>query len=463
MALHLEARSGYPARALRLSPWEWDASQTRLFGPISGMVCHATNCDLDNPGDPDVAGIGVVVSFGVTALLNLGVIIYLYFSGHLRGNRYRPVDLSLLNALGANPLKDTDDTSDAEKFEQKQLRIEMYERFIISMSDQQLVTGIAILVALYIKSCSVSVFSFEIAVSVAYFSCSIHISTLTVLRQYLKRYKKLAILRSIMMVILAIMLLAGLLMIESGTFYQVPSMKLGCALADFNSYISHNLTWVQVGNTAMICWFIISAYGCFLYELFDDRFIEVLGNWYFWLALSVGMSNDDKDKQCKKIFEFRETKIIERIGLPGVSKVRMVIIVIPYLLEEFSRSFLYKILWMLFYFTFGVATFCELWVQHGYYKQVLDVWGFGQLVPMFLLALPLLSAYEVYEEAAERRKPKDLHQTCSVATSGPTATMHGNDEIKPTVSVEATNHGCTGPQGPEVSIRCSPPYLFPKY
>lgn len=266
------------------------------------------------------------------------------------------------------------------------------------MSDQQLVTGLAILVALYIKSCSVSVFSFEIALSVAYFSCSIHISTLTVLRQYLRDYKRLALIRIVLMVILAAMLLAGLIILESGTFYELPVIKLGCALADFDTYISHNLSWVQIGNTVMVCWFIISAYANFIFELYDNRFLAVPGNWYFWFACSVGMTKVDKDEQCRELSNWQKDKVIPKIEAQRTSSIRRILVFIPYILEEFSRSFLYKIIWMLFYFTFGASTFCVYWTQQGLYKHVLDVWGFGQLVPMFLLVLPLLSAYEIYEE-----------------------------------------------------------------
>ncbi len=42
--------------------------------------------------------------------------------------------------------------------------------------------GLAILVTLYAKSCQVSVFSFQVATGLAFFSLVLHLSTLAVLR-----------------------------------------------------------------------------------------------------------------------------------------------------------------------------------------------------------------------------------------------------------------------------------------
>jgi len=58
-----------------------------------------------------------------------------------------------------------------------------FEDFIFAFSDQQLVTGLAMLVAIFFKG-DISIYSFQVAVSVAWFSSTIHLSTLVVLRRY---------------------------------------------------------------------------------------------------------------------------------------------------------------------------------------------------------------------------------------------------------------------------------------
>ena len=55
------------------------------------------------------------------------------------------------------------------------------EAFILTLSDQQLVTGLAILIAGYVK-CDISVYSFRNVSAIAWFSCTTHLATLTVLK-----------------------------------------------------------------------------------------------------------------------------------------------------------------------------------------------------------------------------------------------------------------------------------------
>lgn len=60
---------------------------------------------------------------------------------------------------------------------------EALEGFLLSFSDQQLVTGFAMLVAMFIKG-DITIYSFQVATGVAWFSSTIHLSTLIVLRRY---------------------------------------------------------------------------------------------------------------------------------------------------------------------------------------------------------------------------------------------------------------------------------------
>ncbi len=162
----------------------------------------------------------------------------------------------------------------------------------------------------------------------------------------------------------------------------------------------------------MIFWFILAAYGVTLCELLDTKYRSVVGNWYFWLVMSVGKSQKEKDRLVSQVSEKRE-RILSRIQKTETTKVVLVrgqerevrrvplwskVVLTPFAFEEFARSFVHKILWMLFYFTLGVSNFLLLWLQQGYYKQGLKVWGFGQIVPMFLLALPFLNYLEIWKE-----------------------------------------------------------------
>ncbi|WXC54089.1 hypothetical protein SNK03_000094 [Fusarium graminearum] len=64
-------------------------------------------------------------------------------------------------------------------------------------------------------------------------------------------------------------------------------------------------------------------------------------------------------------------------------------------LENFESSFLLELIWMLFYFTFGLANLCKFLVDQQADIGAIEP-SFGQLVPIFLLAHPFISASEVF-------------------------------------------------------------------
>jgi len=62
-------------------------------------------------------------------------------------------------------------------------------RFILALSDQQLVTGLAILAGTVANQCTLSGYDFKMAFSLAWFSSITHLATLDVLRDYLIKHR----------------------------------------------------------------------------------------------------------------------------------------------------------------------------------------------------------------------------------------------------------------------------------
>lgn len=78
---------------------------------------------------------------------------------------------------------------------------------IMVLSDQQIVTGLAILIAGYAQlSCSIDAYHWQIMASLAWFSSVTHLTTLTLLQDYLKQRPALRILRVIFMLAIVTML-----------------------------------------------------------------------------------------------------------------------------------------------------------------------------------------------------------------------------------------------------------------
>jgi len=57
-----------------------------------------------------------------------------------------------------------------------------FEAIVLAFSDQQLVTGLALLISIYTKG-DITVYTFQVAASLAWFSSTIHLATLVVLKE----------------------------------------------------------------------------------------------------------------------------------------------------------------------------------------------------------------------------------------------------------------------------------------
>ncbi|OCK73709.1 hypothetical protein K432DRAFT_312208 [Lepidopterella palustris CBS 459.81] len=140
-----------------------------------GCLGRVYNCTSENPADADIAGIGVMVSFFVTAILVFVAILIGYFKRSLPGIHTNEVDDYIFRLLKLRNI----DNSRAVILEKRK---ESFRSFILSLSDQQLVTGLAILVTGFSK-CDISIYSFNVVSAIAWFSCTTHLATLTVLRR----------------------------------------------------------------------------------------------------------------------------------------------------------------------------------------------------------------------------------------------------------------------------------------
>ena len=58
--------------------------------------------------------------------------------------------------------------------------------FMLSMSDQQLVSGVALLIAGFAKHMEITTYSMDVIAALAYLSSSVHLATLPLIRDHLK-------------------------------------------------------------------------------------------------------------------------------------------------------------------------------------------------------------------------------------------------------------------------------------
>ena len=136
---------------------------------------------------------------------------------------------AVLGVMGWKTAPDTERSLEPDERSKaaRELRSRGLERLILALSDQQLVTGMAVLIAGYISPCSMSLYHFNIIAALGWFSSTVHLSTLTILRVYFIEHPRLRNWRVISMLVVF-----GLLAIaQMGSLYskQNNSLLIRCA------------------------------------------------------------------------------------------------------------------------------------------------------------------------------------------------------------------------------------------
>ncbi|KAJ3538401.1 hypothetical protein NM208_g5921 [Fusarium decemcellulare] len=361
----------------------------------SYLVTYGLCEPLSDVVDSDVAGWGVITAFTVAIAFNISAIVIGYLLLALPEDRYNSVDNCFLAMLGLrtvaarhagsatsnNPTARHDGDSAAQSpstatpnnpprepsaiDHSKATRGEWtraLEPFVLGMSDQQLFTGMALMTAtmfmvggLHGLDASLSVYTFQVVTMLAYFSCIIHLCSLTVVRNHFDEHRRLGYFRASLMLLFLALLIFCMFVSESVTFRFNPDVSVKCALQNFRlvdpkrpDYKNGSDEIIIIFNLVVLVSIILIGYYRRLNELFNPE------------ARQIAVTSSESE--------------------------------IWLLVEYFQSSFLFEIIWMLFYFVFGFANLCKFFViEHVEVGSIKP--GFGQLVPIFLLANPFLSAF----------------------------------------------------------------------
>ncbi|KAJ3483724.1 hypothetical protein NLG97_g7236 [Lecanicillium saksenae] len=110
--------------------------------------------------DPDIAGIGVMVSFLASASIMFAYILYGWFKNCIRTSSENQADLRIKQSLCALFRRKYNNVPASAKARAD------FEAIILAFSDQQLVTGLAILISIWIKG-DITTYTFRVATSLA--------------------------------------------------------------------------------------------------------------------------------------------------------------------------------------------------------------------------------------------------------------------------------------------------------
>ena len=311
------------------------------------------------------------------------------------------------------------DSAVADHDKGRERRSKGLEKFILTLSDQQLVTGLAVLVAGFVSPCSMSMYHFNIIAALGWFSSTTHLSTLAVLRIYFIEHPRLRNWRVVaMLLVLALLIVAQFI---TGVSTLDNSLPVRCA---FTSSASSSSNFLNPLTLTVVIGFLIATYSeriVRLYILDPEWSIQA------WFVDAVVMTLKDGPRLSKRQYHNGQqlVKIIIESSCKtkaeqGVlwrrlnerrrykrhyynlrskrSQIARRLLIILIMVTEINHSFLGDILTLEFGVAFGITQVIYTRIAQpiaGIEGSQDDI-NFGQLVPLLLMLLPFLAAGEVY-------------------------------------------------------------------
>ncbi|RPA77324.1 hypothetical protein BJ508DRAFT_310285 [Ascobolus immersus RN42] len=155
---------------------------------------------VEKIANPDISGIGVTTAFLVTALATFAFVLYGFWRNIILDELRNPTDKLVFDWLGSK----SPPTARKQRTEMK-----AFYATIVAISDQQLVFGVAFLIA-GLSDCTLSVYSLTNIEAIGWLILVVHLCTLVVLNmggQSAKYSNKLKIVRLVFMGILLLLLI----------------------------------------------------------------------------------------------------------------------------------------------------------------------------------------------------------------------------------------------------------------
>ncbi|KAK0374281.1 hypothetical protein CLIM01_08343 [Colletotrichum limetticola] len=360
-----------------------------LVSQVEAFVDNCTrylDCEMTVYPNPDISGNGVLTAFVVSAYLVFALIVWAYWFGALPKGLARNIDRRLFFAR-------------PEQSEDRWRK--MFVELVLMLSDQQLLTGLTILIAGYTQAlgANLSAYHWNAVVYLAWLSSTVHLMSLSVLRDRLRASRALRSIRvSAIILILGLLLVALVPTVSSKWRSMQPGLPVRC-FWDTRTYGSkkHRDSWISY----------VSLIGAFAWKL--CQFFDSSRDWVrFW-----GRS------QLEYFLEMAAKRTLQKP--PGWRKralykaiISIYIVSVAWL--ELLESFMLTLFLLAFTLAWGTFQLFSSKSQVG--KEIRSAereMGFGQLLPVLLLSQPVFVALQLYlgkrETCRTENKARVLSQT----------------------------------------------------
>ncbi|KIX93601.1 uncharacterized protein Z520_10779 [Fonsecaea multimorphosa CBS 102226] len=360
--------------------------------------------------DADIVGIGVVVSFVLSSVISFASVVIGYFTLSLPRYLLNEADVLYIGAFRRlfmsrkRTIETVDDASDA-------LRSDALISFMLSMSDQQLVSGVALLIAGFAKNTDITTYSMDVIAALAFQSSSVHLATLPLIRYHLKDHMTaLAIRFSFMIANLAML---AFLMIEQTSSQWWPNLYFTCAFSDFTL---KGATAVDILSQFVILILLCYDYGdaaCALFGQADDRSIlEFVFNRKY-RQYQIDKRPTQQDYHRAKALAIRANSKEKQSRSQVRDTLQDIRLMESFAFHEFFGSYAAGIMWLAFIQVYGIINVFKTRAEPKGSTGSMNAWGFGQIVPLVLLVLPLMAAIEAYDDYKDQKASREATDSSS--------------------------------------------------
>ncbi|KAF9700515.1 hypothetical protein EKO04_001283 [Ascochyta lentis] len=396
----------------------------------------------------DIAGPGVLYAYLVSAILAILAILYGYLSDSLPESYLNETDRTVIASFQAclpsgKNLARVRTMYDKikslllfgrpprphRKLTRRQ-REEVVKRFILTLSDQQLATGLAILIAAVTNQCTLTVWEFQLAFSLAWFSSTTHLATLDCLREYFLDHGTVRNWRVFGMIALLVLLMYSLVM----------------SMASVNNTIPIQCTFYFFGNKGLY-----QPVPLDVFDILSAALTLILLTWQYFVRIQWSYKViDDKATSFERIVFKLRTRRHRKTCKPSKKELEYIIEEAVTerssyrrrrRLEQIRNSRGLQRHWLIAYRASGTysESFMSLgpmltfMIAFGFAQLYLNRWssdtpleidssmGIGQITPLFLLVLPVLVAAESYYEVQDS---SELVQQEEIAKENVVASKH---------------------------------------
>jgi hypothetical protein len=286
--------------------------------------------------------------------------------------------------------------SSKEKF--REARKQGITQFILALSNQQLVTGLAILISGVANQKQLSGYEFSVVLCLAWFSSTTHLATLDALRTYLRSHSSIREIRVCAMVLVLVLLLYAFC-VTIISLQLDSTISVQCVFSD-RPDSSNPFFLIGSASSAIALLILVYGYCVRIWSLyFDDgtlcRIVALVSSWL--------PSGDRKSPLLVELGLSHEQHVQVWHAVSGAASLRFLLSLPPWLRQVVKgsylvqESFLSSLIGIAYSFAYGVSqVIFYRWLGAPSLNADTDYMGFGQIMAIFLLVLTFFAAAECY-------------------------------------------------------------------